>query len=244
MRTLTPATVLAAALFAFTSLAPTTALGASSLAGVTITSVSPSQTPAVVVDAGTTVTVTGTGMLGVTGVKVDGNLLSTFPALWSIVNDSILTFSMPLASALGPIPVELICPTGSAQTTIDVIANTSPTVELRYSDPVFLIQAIGLEIVVGGQPGDIAFVFGSPHLRKTSLYGFADMDLAIGNQNQSLFILATPVIGPAGYAEVTIPMQDAPAGFKVHVQDLHLSLSDGFALPFKGSNLQSGTVLF
>jgi len=159
----------------------------------------------VAIDVGTTVTVTGTGMLGVTAVQVDGTLLSTFPALWQIVSDPTLKFTLALAATLGPIPVELFGASGSALTSIDVVPNAKPTVELLYSDPAFLIQAIGLKLIVGGEPGDIAFAFGSPDLRKTSLYAFADMDLAIGNQNQSLFILATPVTGPAGYTEVAIP---------------------------------------
>ena len=70
------------------------------------------------------------------------------------------------------------------------------------------------------------------------------MDLAIGNNFTSLFVLGSPLIGPAGYTEVTIPMGGLSSGFAIHVQSAHLLLSNGYALPAKAANVQSGTILF
>jgi len=209
-----------------------------------ITAVTPAQTEAVIVDGGTSVILSGSGFLGVTSVKVDGAALSTFPPMFAIIDDATLTFSMPKASKLGPVSIELSGQTGSATSTIDVIANATPTLELKNSNPGFLIQSLGLQFVVGGNPGDIAFITASPDLLPTPLPGIVDVDLAIGNNYTSLFILASPLIGAAGYTEVNVPVAGLPSGFQIHTQSAHLLLSTLYALPAKASNVQSGTVLF
>jgi hypothetical protein len=211
---------------------------------LTINNVAPATTPAVVVDGSTSVTLTGTNMLTVTGVKVDGLALSRFPPMFTIVNDSTLTFTMPKASKLGPVAIELTGTAGSAQSTIDVVANATPALELKNSDPGLLLQSAGLQFVIGGHPGDIAFVTASPELLPTPLPGIVDVDLAIGNNYTSLFILASPLIGAAGYTELTVPLSGLPPGFQIHVQSAHLLLSTLYALPAIASNVQSGTVLF
>jgi len=209
-----------------------------------VTSVVPASIEAVVLDGPATITLNGSGFAGTTAVKVDGTLLSTFPAQWAIVNDSTLTFSMPIASKLGAVSVDVTNPFGTANTSVNVVVNASPTIELKNSNPSFLFQAIGLELVAGGNPGDIAFLLGSPSLLPTPLPGLVDVPLAIGNNFSSLFILGSPVIGAAGYTEVTVPMSGLPTGLAIHVQSAHLFLSTGYALPATAANVQSGTILF
>ena len=208
----------------------------------TITSVSPSQTEAVVVDGSTQVTVHGAGMLSVASVLVDGVPLTSFPPMYVVIDDATLTFALPLASQLGPIPIVLSSPAGSASTSIEVEANATPVVELKNSDPGFLFQTLGLQLTLGGNPGDIAVVIGSPSALPTTLPGI--VDLAIGNNGTSLFVLGAPLIGPAGYTELTVPMAGLPAGLTLHVQTAALLLSTAYALPATASNVQSGTILF
>lgn len=211
---------------------------------LTIGSVAPAAVPAVSVDGGPTVTLSGTGFLGVSSVKVDGAVLSSFPPMFAIIDDATLTFTMPTASKLGPVTIELTGQSGTASSTIDVVANATPTLELKNSNPGFLIQSLGLEFVVGGHPGDIAFVLASPELVPTPLPGLVDVDLAIGNNATSLFILGSPLIGAAGYTQLSVPLSGLAAGTVIHTQSAHLLLSTLYGLPAMASNVQSGTVLF
>ena len=207
-----------------------------------ITSVSQSSMDAVVIDGPGVVTVTGQNFSGTTSVKVDGIQLTSFPPQFSIPNDSTLIFIMPLVSHLGAIAVDITNATGTTGTTVDVVANSSPTVEMKSSDPGFLIQGLGLQLIVGSQVGDILVVEGSPELLSSSLPGIADF--AIGNNFSSLFLLGAPAIPSTGYQELVIPMSGLPIGMKIHVQAAGLLLSDSYAFPTTMSNVQTGTVLF
>jgi hypothetical protein len=209
-----------------------------------ITSVAPSSIDAVVVDGPALITLNGSGFTGTSGVTVDGIALSTFPAQFSVVNDNVLTFSMPIASKLGPVTIDVTNSSGTGSSSITVVVNATPTIELAGSAPSFLFQALGLDITVGGNPGDIAFILGSPELLPTPLPGIVDVDLAIGNNYTSLFILGSPLIGAAGYTKVNIPMSGLPTGLSLHVQSAHLLLSTLYSLPAIASNVQSGTILF
>lgn len=217
---------------------------AAATAGVTITSVSPQSSEIVAVDGGPLVHVFGTGMSGVTGVRVDGVDLLTFPSQFTIVSDTELTFKWPLAKSVGPVPIILFDAGGSATTSVTATLNAAPTINMIGSDPGYIFQPLGLGLTVSGDPGDLVFVFGSPDLIPTKLTPWADMDLAIGDDNRSLFVLGSPIIGPEGYASLLIPMKDAPTGFKVHVQTMLVKGSSGYAPQLYGSNVQSGTVLF
>jgi len=227
-----------------TSVTGTTGGTTAATAAVTITSVSPASLEIVAVDGGSTVHVFGTGILGVTGVRVDGVDLLTFPSQFKIVNDTELTFKMPLASGVGPVPIELFDAAGSASTTTSATLNAAPTINMIGSDPNYIFQPLGLGLTVSGDPGDLVIVFGSPQLIPTKLMPWADMDLAIGNDNRTLFLLGMPVIGPEGYTSLNIPMKDAPSGFQVHAQTMLVKASSGYAPMLYGSNVQSGTVLF
>jgi len=191
------------------------------------------------------VTLTGSGFTGLTSLVVDGQTLSSaFPPDYTIVDDGTITFGMPLAASLGPVAIVATGPSGTDVASITVDSNATPTVELTGSDPAFLFQAIGLPLTIGGKPGDIHFVCGSPDLVPTTIPGV--LDLGIGAGYTSLFLLAVPVIPANGYAEVLIPMAGLglPSGLQVHVQSAAVLAADGFALPATASNAQSGTILF
>jgi hypothetical protein len=211
---------------------------------IAVTGITPTQTEVVGIDDGQLMAVLGSGFLGVTGVKIDGKALPSFPPSFTIVSDGKVTFNMPLVSGIGPVIVELSGPSGSSQTTLSVVANASPTIEMKSSTPAFLIQAIGLNLIVSGDPGDLVFVFGSPDLAPTKVTPWADIDLAIGRDGTSLFFLGTPIIGPEGYAQLHIPMQGAKSGFEVYVQTMLVTAASGYAPMLHGSNVQAGVVLF
>ncbi|MDF1799513.1 MAG: matrixin family metalloprotease [Planctomycetota bacterium] len=211
----------------------------------TISGVSPSSIEQVVIDGPGLVTLTGSGFTGTSSLVVDGKTLSSaFPPEYNIVNDNTITFSMPLTDTLGPASIIVTNASGTTVGSISVVANAAPTIEMANSNPGFLFQALGLDLVVGGQPGDIAFVCGSPDLSPTIIPGI--MDLGIGAGYTSLFILATPSIPAKGYVELNIPMAGLglPSGFGIHVQTATLTLSTLYALPTVSSNVQSGSILF
>ena len=210
-----------------------------------ITGVSPSAIEQVVVDGPGVVTLTGSGFTGLTGLVVGGQTLSgAFPPEYTVVNDNTVTFSMPLSQNLGFVPIVATNASGTDASLITVVANSSPVLELKNSDPGFMFTALGLEMVAGGQAGDIHFICASPDLAPTPLPGI--VNLGIGNNYTSLFILATPSIPANGYKEITIPTSGVslPSGFKVPVQSAALLLSNLYALPATESNIQTGTFLF
>lgn len=209
-----------------------------------VSSVSPSSVPAINVDDVAQVTLNGSSFLGTTSMTVDGVALSTFPADFTVVNDNVITFTMPVVSKLGIVAISLTNASGTGNSIINVIANPTPTVELANSNPSFLIQALGIEITVAGNPGDIAFLAISPQLIPTALPGLVDVPLAIGNNLASLIILGAPVIGPAGHTTLNIALAGLAPGTALHVQSAHAFLSTSFALPTTASNTQSGIVLF
>lgn len=207
-----------------------------------ISAVTPSSIEAVIIDGPATITLTGSGFTGTTSVVVDGITLSTFPAAFAIPNDNTLTLSMPLVSKLGAVAIDVTTAAGTSSTTIDVVANASPTVDMLMSDPSFLIQGLGLQVTLGGHPGDILFLEASPSLLPSTLPGI--VDLAIGNNFTSLFLLASPVIPAEGYKSLSFPLAGLPAGFKIHAQAAALLISNFYKLPTSMSNVQTGTVLF
>ena len=209
-----------------------------------VTAVSPATVDAVTPD-GQTITLTGQGFTGTTSVVVDGITLSSgLPSEYSIVNDNTLTFKLPLLSKLGIVDISLTNPSGTGATTIDVVANSTPVVDLSNSDPAFIIQGVGVDITVAGQPGDIAIIGVSKDLIPTPLPGLIDQPLAIGNNFTTLIQLGNPIVGPAGYKTIHIALQGIPTGTQFFLQTATLSLSNFYAFPARVSNVQSGTILF
>jgi len=221
---------------------PIDLLGGGTGTAPTVSSVSPSAIEAVVIDGPGLVTLVGSGFTGTSSVVVDGIPLLTFPAQFSVQDDSTLVLSMPLVSKLGPVAIDVTAPGGSVTTSIDVVANATPTVDMLFSDPGFLFQGVGLQLTIGSHPGDILFVEASSALLPSVLPGI--VDLAIGNNFTSLFLLASPTIPAEGYKALNIPMSGLASGTKIHVQAAGLILANFYSLPATVSNVQTGTVLF
>lgn len=209
----------------------------------TITTIAPTIIDALVPD-GQTITVTGTNLTGTTEVVIDGIVLTDFPPQFVVQNDTTLTFTAPQLTKLGTVDIQVTSPSGTANGGVFVQAPPQPVVELANSDPLFIIQGVGLEISVGGQPGDIAFIGISPQLLPTPLPGLIDQPLSIGNNFTTLFQLGKPVVGNAGYTTKLIPVQGIPGGTQLHVQTATLQFANGYAFPAIVSNVQTGTVLF
>lgn len=207
-----------------------------------VTSLTPDTVNSVSVDSIQQVFINGSGFIGVSDVRVDGQTLAGFPPQFFAINDSQIQFTMPTVSKLGPVTIDVVGASGTTQTTINVVPNSPPVIEMAASDPSFIIQSSGLTLTASGQPGDIVYVVASPSNLPTNLPGI--VDLAIGNQYTSIYILGIYAIGPAGLVKQTYPLSGLPSGLKIHAQTASLLGANGFALPATTSNVQTGTVLF
>ena len=207
-----------------------------------VTGLVPDTVTSVAVDSIQQVIINGSGFTSVSDVRVDGVSLAGFPPLFFTLNDAQIQFTMPFIAKIGPVTVDVVGANGTTQTTINVVPNSPPAIEMTASDPSFLIQSSGLTLMASGNPGDIVYVVASPSNLPTNLPGF--VDLAIGNQYTSIYILGIYAIGPAGYVRQTYPLSGLPSGLKIHTQTATLLGANGFALPATTSNVQTGTILF
>jgi hypothetical protein len=206
-------------------------------------SASPASIAAVIVDGPGVVTFTGQNFTGLTEVKVDGvTLTAGLPPQYSVPNDNTLVINWPLVSKLGSITVEATNGSGTTSTSYTVVANEPPVFDMGNSAPAFLITGSGLTLTAGAKPGDIFYLVASPSNAPTNIPGIVNM--AIGNNYTSIFIIATPVIPARGFVSVTVPILGLPTGFNVYTQGAVLRVANGFSLPATTTNVQTGTVLF
>ncbi|HKX46099.1 MAG TPA: matrixin family metalloprotease [Planctomycetota bacterium] len=211
-----------------------------------ISGVAPGSVTAVVVDGPASVTLTGTGFTGVTSVTVDGVLLTTFPPQYSILSDTQMSVQLWGANLtpvqeLGSATIVLTDAQGSVQTQVSVTGNLTPVIELENSAPGFLVQALGLEVWMGGVPGDLFFLFGSLSNTPSTLPGL--FNLAIGNNLADLVYIGPSTVQGTGYVFRNIPLSGFPTGTTIHLQAGVFKVIGG-ALPLFSTNVQSGTVLF
>lgn len=205
-----------------------------------ITNVSPSGAQIVVPD-GQTVTVSGSGFSNITKVTVGGVELSTFPPQYQIVDDTTVTFTLPQFDTLGNKVITFEDPEGNGTGSINIVSNVNPTVDLVNSNPGFLLSAIGAEVNMSAQPGDVLLLLVSPDLGATVIPGLFTSGLGNGDLN-SLILVGTFTMGANTFASVTVPFSGLPIGFSVNFEALHLDASSP-SLPLGASNIQSGTVL-
>jgi hypothetical protein len=208
-----------------------------------INAVSPSSLTAVVVDGPALVTLTGTGFTGTTSVSVDGVPLMDFPPQYNVVSDTQITLQFPVVSQVGLHTILVTDPQGSSSTQILVTFNVAPTLELQLSNPNYILQALGLDIYVGGSFGDTVFLAGSTSLTPSSLPGLAEF--GIGNGLTQLYYFGSQQISASsGYAYFDLPLSgNLPTGLPVHVQAGLVRFFNP-SLPLLMTNVQSGTILF
>ena len=203
-----------------------------------IVSVSPPAVPAV--SAGTTwVTLFGCNFASATAVEVDGVPLQNFPPQFVIDSDTVLRFRMPLVSKLGPVDIEVSGPSGPGP-----IAS----VEVQLVDPpvisvagVYLLGAAGADVVIGTAPGNLVLTLVSPDLAPSSLPGL--LDLQIGADFTTLFLLATETVPGSGWVAQNFPFGGQPTGTLLHFQGLVFDPVTG-TLPLVATEVETKTVLF
>ena len=210
--------------------------------GLSITSITPNTIDAVVVDNSVIVSIFGTGFLATTGVQVDGQGLSVFPAEFQTVSDNQIDIvNWPLVSQLGSVDVTVLAGAASATSQVTIIENSPPALELIGSEPAFLFNATGIDFTVGAGVGDVAFVFLSGSNLPSDLPGL--LSLGIGNNFSNLFQLAQLPIDADGHASLSLSVSGVPTGTTIYLQAAVWDVSSG-VLPLVSTNVQTGTFLF
>lgn len=208
--------------------------------GSGITDVAPAIVDSVTL-GGQEVVLTGFGFDELTTLEVDGQALSQiFPNNeFAVVNDStIVIANMPLVDNLGLVDIEITTLTGSATAQIEVVAPTSPVLELSS---LFAFQPDGVEITLGSAVGDFSFVCFSPDMIPTDIPGLFTLD--IGNNLTSLFSPWKPIVGLGGHATKYFgPFTGIPFGTKVYWQAFVAEFDNAYAAPFVSTNFWSLTV--
>lgn len=208
---------------------------------IEITTVTPGSVEAVAVDGSTELSLTGFNFFDITEVRVDGVVLSSFPAEFEVSNDSLMTLDMPLATALGDVDIELVGPFNTATAQVTIVENDPPVLEVANSLPAFLLTSLGAQATVGGRPGDLVLLYVSGDSNPTVLPGVLEME--IGSQGATLLLLSVGVVGAGGHATfVYPPFPGVQPGKTIWWEALTIDAL--VTLPFRSTNAQETIVLF
>lgn len=208
-----------------------------------ITAASPANIPALTIDGPPTVTLTGTGFTGVTAVSINGVPLLDFPPQFTVVSDTSLTLQFPVQPTIGTKIIQVTNPQGNDTFNVNVVLNTSPTLDLVNSDPNFILSAAGAQVLVASAPNDFVFLVGSWSPIPSVLPGL--VSLSLGNNFTEYILLPTQQVSLlSGFTAFTIPLSNnLPTGFKIYVQAGILPAANP-VFPLISTNLQVGTILF
>lgn len=206
--------------------------------GLAITSVSPASVPAVVVDGPETITLGGSGFLGIQTVTVGGVVLESFPAQYIVVDDNTMTLDMPQVASSGPVNIVVDDGTDTAQSAITVTAPVPPVLDVLNSDPAFLFSFQGATVRMGGIPGSIMLLWVSSELVPTSVPGILELD--IGNNATNLFGLWGFLTPAQGWGEITFPIASVNPGATVYWQGAQFFVD----FPLAPTNVQKTILLF
>jgi hypothetical protein len=202
-----------------------------------VAAIEPNPAPAVSAAVKNPVHLTGQGFAGALSLTLDGAPLP--PGQWTVQGDTGLDLELPLLDALGAHELRVANAAGLSPPATLWTAAPDPPV-LRLADPV-LLSATGAELLLGGRPGSYAWLAVSPHLLPTIWPGV--VELAIGAQFTSLFLVAEGALPPQGWSEVHLPLAGLPFGTPLHFQ---AAVLDGAvpALPLEATGVAGGVFYF
>ena len=192
-----------------------------------VTGISPANIPALVPGTAETVTLTGSGFLGVQQVMFFIPPIDTQidPSRWTIVNDTTITIDMPQALQLGSIPITVFDGQNFASINGNFVEVSSPQLQLGNGDAFNIVDTdFGMEVIVAGQVGSLHYLFGSANALPSSS---PSVNLDIGNNFSSLIFLGTVTIGPDGYTTLNFtPAQlpNPPNAIVRYAQSIQLTL--------------------
>ncbi len=204
---------------------------------VTIGSMAPLSIETLQVGTAETVTITGTGFVPSTTVTVDGvPLTSNF----TVVDSTTITLAWPLVSALGAIDVVVSNANGSDTTSMNVVFNATPTVQIDGGDQVVpLSSANGVTWAVASEPLDVFLLFVSPDNIPSVAPGI--FELLIGNNSTTIFKLPNLKMNAKGWKRRSSPFSGIAPNTPIYWQGLVFDPIGTMPLP--ASNLQETIVI-
>ncbi|HHN77284.1 MAG TPA: matrixin family metalloprotease, partial [Phycisphaerales bacterium] len=205
---------------------------------LTVSSITPSEIEALIPGTAETVTISGTGFLEVTAIKL--NIFTTVSSSrWTIQDDSTITMDMPQTGFLGANSFTLETPTDSVSIGFTIVEPATPKFELGNGDPLNTVaNGTNMNLIVGGTVGTVHNVYYSVSNIPSN---HALVDLDIGNMFTQLILARAIVIGSGGYTQMSFPItySGSPMVFYSQTIDVTTPPNPKFAV----SNLQSITMV-
>ena len=191
---------------------------------------------------------TGSDLGQPVGATVGGVELHT--KLIEVIDDSTIRLEMPLVPLLGQVEVKVETVGGAASTFIEVVPNAQPALDViplgsNALDPAAIDledadAAEGVIIIIGSAPSDVALLYWSDSDVPTTVPGV--VDLAIGNNLQSLFLYSTALMPSQGWTQQSIAqLPELGSPYDVYLQAIVINPFDPNA-PLEVSNPQGLSV--
>ena len=179
-------------------------------------SMSPSAVEAI---GGQTITVTGTGLSGVTAVTVDGNSVAFEQGVGE------LSFVVPMQADLASKAVQVTNVTGSSSASLSILPNAAT----QLLGPAAAPLGSPVTFTVGAPSGQFAWLLYSAALGATPLPGFVDLSIGSG-QTGLIQIGASGALNPAGNRAfaLTLPSKPSLSGLTVGAEGLAYDFVQGF----------------
>lgn len=161
---------------------------------------SPSSVPALAPGTAESVTISGSGMNAVTVVSMNSDPID--PDRWTIVDPNTITVDLP-QGLLGTNTLSVTDAIGTQSTTIEIVENDTPTLQIGTGDPLNTrVNGAPLRIIAAGKVGTIHRVYYSAS-NTPSQHPLAEFEIGGGF---GLFCWGgTFQIGPNGYTEKVFP---------------------------------------
>jgi hypothetical protein len=210
--------------------------------GLSITSITPGNVPALMPSSSHDVTINGAGFTPTTTVTVDGILLAGFPAPTSYVSSTRIDIDMPQLSKLGSVSVVVANGATTASSTVNVVAPDPPALQIGGGDePVTLFSFSGADITMSAGPGDLFFLYFSSDPIPSIAPGL--VSFTIGNGFSTLWPAGFYVVDPVkAWTQINVPFSGIPPLSTFYFEGFSLPAVP--TLPVSVSNRQQVQVVF
>jgi hypothetical protein len=179
-----------------------------------------------------TITVLGAGFSLATEILIDGNPIA---GTYTVLSETQITFDWFPLSSLGAHTLEVVDGLDSDSITIDVVANTTPTLQVGTGDPGNVVSFFAV-CMLAGPVGSIQYFVASPSSIPSVLPGMIELDM--GNVFQELYEIGVYVIPATGSKNVLVSLGTL-SDITLYWQTLNIDLPIATGWPMEDSNLQS-----
>jgi len=196
--------------------------------------ITPSQWPVLSAGNDMYVTIQGASLSAISSITVDGIALSGFPLQWNVVDDTELQMTVPVLenlTELGSVDLVLTNALGSTTVPVEIVAPSSPVLRLgEGNDPEGMNSFTPHVLRMGGEPGNVVFLWVSGSDLPTPVPGLFDLD--IGNFATNLFYMGSFVIEPKGWATAQYQFSGLPFLTTIYWQGIEYDvLTPTFPVP-------------